>query len=172
MSFCGCAALRSICIPASVEMIHGSALPDVHSIITVEEGNRHLRVAGDFLVDIEGITVIRYLGSGSDIALNREIEIIGAECFSHCSWILSFKLESGSRLRRIEDGAFLACEALESICIPASVEVLCAHCLAGCSLLSSVGFEVGRFCSRGTKVRDEDRRISRRHSLGSRREYN
>jgi hypothetical protein len=135
----------------------GAALATGHSMITVGEGNRHFRVSGDFLFAIEGITVVRYSGSVSDITLNREITIIGEGCFIYCRSISSFRVEfsycaihiervenhSGSPLTCIERRAFSYCAMSQSICIPSSVEVICKESLSCCSLLSSVTFESG-----------------------------
>jgi hypothetical protein len=66
-------------------MIAPSALNNTGiSHITVEEGNCHFRVSGDFLVAIEGISVIRYFGSASRVALAPRIEIVRACCFYDC----------------------------------------------------------------------------------------
>jgi hypothetical protein len=51
--------------------------------------------------------------------------------------------ESGCKLSRIGRSAFWRCSSLSSICIPSSVEQLCASCFADCNGLSSVTFESG-----------------------------
>jgi hypothetical protein len=55
----------------------------------------------------------------------------------------SFTFESGSKLMRIESSAFRWCSSLRTICIPASVEVLCSSSFRECSSLSSLIFEPG-----------------------------
>jgi hypothetical protein len=52
-------------------MIDGSTFSLTRvSKITVEEGNRHFQVSGDFLLDFEGISVIRYFGCDAHVKLN------------------------------------------------------------------------------------------------------
>jgi hypothetical protein len=141
-AFCFCWQLKSICLPASLQILHGDAfiLSGV-SVITVEAGNRNFDVSGDFLMNFEGVTAVRYLGSDRNPTLGREIESLGHGCFSLCSWLSSLSFESGSKLRRIEARAFSDCSELQSICIPASVEILCVCCFSRCLSLSSLSFE-------------------------------
>jgi hypothetical protein len=121
----GCSSLKSICLPASLQMIDGSAFActDI-SRITVEEGNRHFRVSGDFLVDFNRSSVIRYFGSDSRVTLSRDIKTIGTGCFSSCNMLCSLFFESGSKLSRIEGKAFTDCPSLKTIVIPQSIEEL------------------------------------------------
>jgi hypothetical protein len=57
-----CTSLELICLPASLRNIDGLALTDTTiSRITVEEGNGIFFVSDNFLLDFEGITVIRYI---------------------------------------------------------------------------------------------------------------
>jgi hypothetical protein len=51
--------------------------------------------------------------------------------------------QSDSVLSRIENHTFSACSGLVAICIPASVEILCAHCFNQCLNLSEVTFAFG-----------------------------
>jgi hypothetical protein len=53
------------------------------------------------------------------------------------------KFESGSKLVRIGVKAFSRCLSLHAICIPASVEILCECCFAGCGGLVTLTFESG-----------------------------
>jgi hypothetical protein len=84
-------------------MIDGSAFANSGiSAITIEEGNHRFRVSGDFLLDFEGITFIRYFGFDSNVQLDRDIEILGSGCFCHCRWLSSLGLESGSQPSRFQ----------------------------------------------------------------------
>jgi hypothetical protein len=91
-------------------------------------------------MDIEGVTVVRYFGNDHNLTLSCEIETLGVGCFSACSGLSSLVFEGGSRLKRIEAEALSHCSGLKSICIPASVEILCAGCFSW-SRLSSLTFE-------------------------------
>jgi hypothetical protein len=124
-AFSGCSSLRSISLPASLEMIDGSALLLTGiSRITIEDGNRHLRISGNLLLDFEGICVIRYFGTDSTVILSRDIEILGPSSFQCCKSLSSLKFESGSKLRRIGAHALRGCASLGSICLPASLEMI------------------------------------------------
>jgi hypothetical protein len=61
--------------------------------------------------------------------------------------------ESGSNLQAIPNNAFTSCERLQSLCIPASVEVLGANCFQNMTDLSSLTFEPG------SKLRTMDNRV-------------
>jgi hypothetical protein len=111
--------------------------------VTVEDGNSHLRVSDNFLLDFEGITAIRYLGSDPSVTLKAGVEILGPECFSECAFLCSLAFEPGSRLRRIERHALSKCSSLKSICLPASVEFLGEGSFSECKSLSTFTFESG-----------------------------
>jgi hypothetical protein len=51
--------------------------------------------------------------------------------------------ESGSKLHRIEKGAFSACSSLQSITIPGSVQIVEQFCFSDCASLSSISFDPG-----------------------------
>jgi hypothetical protein len=155
----------SICIPASVEFMDGSAFSDSRiSRLTLEEGNSHFRVSGGYLLDFDGKVGVRYFGNETIVAIPREIQRIGVMCFCgnhnlrsvciplhvQCLGEMSFKgctllatvtFESGSNLCQIESEAFFRCFTLRSICIPAAVAILGSACFAESTLLVSVTFE-------------------------------
>jgi hypothetical protein len=60
----------------------------------------------------------------------KSIEFIGQRCFLNwnnnkfTSTVREVTCEAGSKLREIEDFAFAGCYLLDSICLPASVEVI------------------------------------------------
>jgi hypothetical protein len=111
------------------------------SRITLEEENQNFRVSGDFLMDFEGVTAVRYFVTDRNPVLSCRIENLGLGRFCGRSLISSLSFECGSKLRRIEAEALSYCSGLKSICIPASVEILCAKCFSKCQLLSSLTFE-------------------------------
>jgi hypothetical protein len=59
--------------------------------------------------------------------------------------------EAESSVRQISRRAFAECGALVSICVPASVEVMCEECFFACAALSTVEFEAGSRLSRVEK---------------------
>jgi hypothetical protein len=145
----GCPLLKSICLPASLQMLDGSALARTGiSRITLEEGHRHFRISGNFLLDFDGISVIRYFGSDRKVTLSNNITALNTGCFHSCGFLCSLIFESGSKLARIGDHALSHCSSLTSICLPASVESLGERSFLLCEWLSSLTFESGSKLSR------------------------
>jgi hypothetical protein len=140
----GCTSLESICLPVALQTIEYAALAGTGiSKITVEEGNVHLRVSGDFLLDCDGTSLIRYFGFDRIVTLDAHIEILCSGALLDCQSISVLIFESGSKLTRFEAKALSGCSSLQSLCIPASVEILGEGCFAGCKSLSSLTFESG-----------------------------
>jgi hypothetical protein len=143
--FESCTGLQLIELPASLEVVHGSAFVGATiAKISVDPNNRYLRVIGDFLIDITRSRLIRYFGSShliignqsfpthssSAIILSRSVEIIGSYCFADCRTLMNLNFESGSKLTRIGRLAFQNCSLLRSIVIPASVTTICGGAFA------------------------------------------
>jgi hypothetical protein len=106
-----------------VEAIHGSALARTGiSKIIVEDGNRYFRVAGDFLLDFEGTSLIRYFGSDSIVDLPHHIEVLCSGCFHDCASLCSLTFKSGSELTCIETIALSHCFLLKSMPIAGSIK--------------------------------------------------
>jgi hypothetical protein len=142
--FYRCWSLRSLCIPPSVVSIDGSALADCEiSDIRIGAGNRSFRVSGKFLMDFEGVSIVRYFGRECYVTISCEIERILSESFSCCQWIRGLKFESPSRVVSIGSRVFEKCWMLESISIPASVEIIGEGSFRKCKNLLEVRIEVG-----------------------------
>jgi hypothetical protein len=60
----------------------------------------------DCIFDINGIRLVSYFGSSSKRIMNRNIEIIGLNCFSDVTFT-ELRFEPGSNLSRILDWAFV-----------------------------------------------------------------
>jgi hypothetical protein len=140
-AFSGCLALQSICLPASVETLDGSCFSQTGlRRIELEPGNRFFAIAGDFLVDIQQVSLIRYFGSGPDVVIPANFEKIGSWCFGHCSSISSIAFAPNSKLTEICSDAFTGCRDLQSIYLPPSVLTLGEHCFLACESLQTVSF--------------------------------
>jgi hypothetical protein len=157
--FSGCSSLQSLSIPASLKKIHGSAFAGSGiAMITVEEGNANFAFCGDFLINVPAASIVRYFGLQEEMTLTSEIDTLCTGYFSPSS----LTLEPGSKLVRIEAGAFARLSSLKSILIPASVESLGDECFYECRSLSSVTFE-----SESKLVRIEARAFARLSNLKS-----
>jgi hypothetical protein len=143
-AFSVCDSLRAICIPSSVEWIDGSAFAKSGICeVRVCEANVHFRVSGDFLVNYEGRSLIRYFGRDSIVRISNEIEIISTGSFDSCSELRELKFAGNSRLRLIEVRAFQGCGMLFRISVPASTEFLEGFSFAECRNVREVNFELG-----------------------------
>jgi hypothetical protein len=78
-AFIWCQSPKSVRLPASLQFLHGAFDRATMSQITVEGGSGNFRVLGDFLMDIEGVTVVRYFGFGRNLTLSVEIETLGLD---------------------------------------------------------------------------------------------
>jgi hypothetical protein len=139
--FSGFESLKSICLPASVQSMDGrSFLFSRLSEISIESGNRFFRASGPFLLDFEGIRIVRYFGSENEVTVSSEIEILGTGAFSSRS-ISAIRFQATAKLSVIELGAFGYCDRLQSITIPSSVTIIGQSCFGDCRSLQVVSFE-------------------------------
>jgi hypothetical protein len=86
--------------------------------VRVDIESRFLRVSDDFLVGIDGLRLVRYLGNEPDCVISSEIEAITSGCFCGCASITSVVFEPGCRLSALAELSFSSCSLIESICIP------------------------------------------------------
>jgi hypothetical protein len=119
--FSGCESLRSIFLPASLSIIPRQPfLMSSIKEVLVDAANPHYFVSGPLLVAVDGMALMRSFGRGADLE---------ADCLCKLG------------LRQICEYAFSSCSALESICIPASIEILDNYCFINCPSLSIIIFE-------------------------------
>jgi hypothetical protein len=151
-----CFHLESICLPPSLEKVHGSFAGRELAKVSVDPRNRCLRVIGDFLIDITRSRLIRYFGSPSDaIMLSRSVEVIGSYCFHDYSDLKRVSFEAGSKLTRMGRNAFQNCSSLRSIVIPASVTRICGGAFAESGICNiSIEDRNKHFCVRGQFLLD------------------
>ena len=129
-------SLERIEIPASVEIIGGSAFYNCSSLaaVTFEDGSRLKTIRfGTFqnCAALESITI------------PSSVDSVSWSIFEDCSSLKTVTFESGSALKSIELQMFYNCSSLERIEIPASVETIGSSAFEGCSSLTTVTFEKG-----------------------------
>jgi hypothetical protein len=74
-AFHGCSSLDSVIFPASVEVIHVSAfIGSAVSSIAFEDCNSHFRVYDSFLLDFEGLRLVRSFDDSSSVVIPSDIE--------------------------------------------------------------------------------------------------
>jgi hypothetical protein len=101
----------------------------------MEKGNESYLIKNDFLLNVDGTKLIRYLGFSESVVIPRNVEVIGSLSFAQ-SRLSSISFECDSRLRLLESKAFHFC-ILRRIEIPRSVEVIGSDCFSLCNTLSS-----------------------------------
>jgi hypothetical protein len=105
-----------------------------------DSGNKIFVIENEIPIYAVHHEVIRDFSESSAIAIGRNIEIVGSNCFSHCISLSSITFESNSHLKRIESAAF-SFPSLHSILILNNVEILGLNCFSYCQSLSSIRFE-------------------------------
>jgi hypothetical protein len=145
--FSSCESLTSFHIPCSSSRIDGSAfLATPISTITIDGNNCHFSFSSPFLMDFEGISIIRYFGSmdegEGEVTIPKQIRKLSRCCFQSCSSVHRVIFDSNAELLVIEESAFLD-SGLESISIPRSVVGLEEKCFAACRRLKVLSFEAG-----------------------------
>jgi hypothetical protein len=125
LAFVGCYSLKSICLPASLEVMDGSSLAKCGlRKVEIETGNRFFDIMGDFVTDPQHLSLVRYFGEEFELGIADEIEAIGSWCFAYCLLLGEVTFGPSSKLRVISVGAFASCENLRSISIPSFVTEL------------------------------------------------
>ena len=139
-AFYGCSSLKNIDIPDKVTEIGDSAFRRCSSLMSInipKEVTEIGRQAFGSCVSLTSINIPKRVTRLEDL-------------FSNCSSLRSVTFEKGSQLKYIfgglyssYDGMFCNCEALTSIEIPASVEMIKGCIFNNCSSLRSVTYEKG-----------------------------
>jgi hypothetical protein len=140
-AFCENSKLESICLPADLERIENGAFEwDCLKYVDIDPENRHFAKSGRFLLDFEGVSIVRYVGIARELCISRDIEELCDSCFSDQRYLCSVSFEPDCRLRRIGAWAFWKA-SIECIVIPESVEIIGTSCFYACAQLSVVTFE-------------------------------
>jgi hypothetical protein len=189
-AFGHCQSLKSLFLPASLSVIDGSTfLESSIEEISVDAGNPNYFVSGQFLIGVEGMTLIRYFGHRERLAIDclcdlglrqigpdafsycsilksilipASIEILGDNCFNNCFCLSQIIFESASKVLHVGTEAFSFCSSLASICIPATLENISEQCFYDCPSLVEVSFEPD---SKLTRI--EEKAFAGCHSLRS-----
>jgi hypothetical protein len=161
-AFAHCEALTAFHIPSLLERVNGSAFESSKiSDVTVDPMNGHLRFSAPFLMDFEGVCVIRYFGREANVTIPKEIQRLGRCCFQSCSGLRRIFCEANAQLSAIEENAFHG-STLQIIEIPSSVVAIGAKCFSQCERLHLISFAAGsKLSDIGTGVLDEMPEVQR-----------
>jgi hypothetical protein len=141
-AFHGCTNLHSICLPASVSDISGSAFAKSGlRTIRIETGNMHFRVLDHYLLNFDATRIVFCPLKTKNAQIPDSVDTIGLRAFDSAHSLVSLSFGRRSSLRFIEAGAFWNCFRLLSICLPSSVREIGDRAFSGCCGLSEVTFE-------------------------------
>ena len=159
-AFWGCAFLRRVAIPASVERIGDEAfgrclqLESVTIPQSVEKLGKNPFVGLDskvvdnqspafdidskILYNADHTRLISCMTDASMIIIPKSVKTIGSLAFTRRPRLKKVQLPEG--LDRIGRDAFSDCDALEEVVVPASVSTIDAYAFASCDALKKVTF--------------------------------
>jgi hypothetical protein len=155
-------------LPATLVDLSPAVLSGAKNVrhVSVEEGNRAFKVCGDFLMNLDDTSVVRYFGEDpridgfgprlkqlcdgafahsllASLWVPASVALIGDNCFFSCENLATVFFESNSRLSSLGCFAFCMCSSLSSITVPSSLETVPLSCFAECQALLNVTFEFG-----------------------------
>jgi hypothetical protein len=134
-AFCGCSALKSILIPAGIEILGDYAFSKCTSLseIIFEPGSKLTQIENSVFLGCSSLT---------SICIPANVEKICPGCFFLCTSLVGVSFQSGSKLTLMEAGAFLVCHSLRSLVIPANLEIMASGTLCACISLCELIFEL------------------------------
>lgn len=148
-AFCGDISLKSITIPASVTRIEDEAFADTYKMtnITFSQGSRLTYIGVDAFgaSGIKSITLPSTLATIeadafqdtdiTSITIPASVTSLGEFAFWGCNNLKTVKFAANSKCTSIGMGAFMDCENLTSLSIPAKVATIPEGFINGCSSL-------------------------------------
>lgn len=154
--FYACKTLKTIHIPASVEIIEAAAFKNCTSLrdVSFGEGAILKTIGGYGGMDEYGFGAFLGCTALTNITIPASVEEIQASAFKNCTSLQKVVFEEGSQLRFIGGGrwefnergdgysygAFKNCKSLTAITIPANVDNIESHAFEGCSSLATLTF--------------------------------
>jgi hypothetical protein len=143
-AFDGCVELTSISLPPGLRELGQTAFPwtSLRSF-AISPGNRSFSVAGDYVLDFAGISLVGHLGPATVLCIPNTVEVFCPGCFGSRKDLCSVTFERDSHLREMGEKALACCRSLKYITIPTTVEMIGEGCFRYCMQLSSVIFESG-----------------------------
>jgi len=127
-------SLKSIAIPHAVTEIGIDAFIGCNlTSFSADAGNESFAVDGCLLLSRDDTQFVRCIRTLATVVILSPVEVIGKGCFRD-NWLpVAVEFGAGSRLRLIEEDAFMM-SSLARIAIPRAVTVMCATCRALCTL--------------------------------------
>jgi hypothetical protein len=89
-----------------------------------------------------GINAFYRSSSLASLWIPANVETISQGCCRHCTSLVEVSFEHGSKLNRIEDGAFADCSSLRSLALPARLEIVACIAFSDCKSLCELIFDL------------------------------
>ena len=122
-------------VPSNTRSISAGAFVDCDNLTEVVISNNVILIGECAFYDLDKLATVTFAGGAfSDLS-------VGKYAFRNCEDLENVVLESGSKVAALGDGAFMACESLESFNIPYTMTKIGASVFADCSSLATVSFE-------------------------------
>jgi hypothetical protein len=133
-AFLSCSALKSICIPASIEILSDNCFTGCSSLsqIVFEPGSQVTHL---------GPGIFAGCSSLASICIPANVESIGEGCFRCCRLLVEVSFEPGSKLTQIDREAFADCTSLPLFVIPSQLEIIACDAFSGCTSLCEIMFD-------------------------------
>jgi hypothetical protein len=142
-AFAHCSQMTAFHIPSLLEQIDVSAFAwTCVYMISIDPSNSHFSFSAPFLLDFEGVSVIRHFGLSAEVTIPKQIQRLGSYCFQTRSVVERVIFDWNADVSVIGAMAFNS-SGLEHISIPSSVVVLGAKCFYDCLPLRTVAFAAG-----------------------------
>jgi hypothetical protein len=133
--FSGCQRLKSVLIPASIEILGNCCFSNCTLLteIIFEPGSKLNEMAVMLFIKCYSL---------QSICIPANVETIHGYCFANCTSLANVSFAPGSKLTRIEEDAFIFCCSLRSLVIPATLEIMMFGIFHGCTSLCELIFDV------------------------------
>jgi hypothetical protein len=109
--------------------------------IQLDPANKVFGFFGDFLVNFEENSVVRYLGTETEVQIPKQFSGVAGGCFCSLKSVSAVRFEAGSRLSFFRPWAFHGFGGLRSFSVPSTVEEIPEECFSFCMELREVTFE-------------------------------
>jgi hypothetical protein len=108
--------------------------------IEIDPGNTVFGFFGDFLVNLEENSVVRYLGTEEEVTIPKQFSGVAAGCFCCLKSVSAVRFEADSRISFSRPRAFHGSSGLRSFSVPSTVEEIPDECFYLCQDLREVTF--------------------------------